>query len=260
MLVNNNSQGQSEQTATLGTLTEGRPDADASDNTQTADGIETGAAGAEGQADRPARPAAIPAEFWDEEKGLKADEFGKAFADLNASFSDLKAQADERAVDTPADVAGYEVDVAALGLPAGTEIDSNDPVLKAARELALERKFTKAEFQSLVGFEVKRQLAERSEFDRRLTEERQKLGADAGKRIDAVANSLVGRLGEKGRALLPLMATAAAVEALETLLRQSGTSFNQGGRAEDDPHKIEGYENMTFRQRMAAIEARKARS
>jgi hypothetical protein len=56
------------------------------------------------------------------------------------------------------------------------------------------------------------------------------------------------------------MATAAAVEALETLLRQSGTSFNQGGRAEDDPHKIEGYENMSFRQRMAAIEARKARS
>jgi hypothetical protein len=260
MLVNNNSQWQSAQTAPLGAPTEGQSDAEASDNTETTEGSETAVSGGVDQGDRPARPDSIPAEFWDEEKGFKADEFGKAFADLNASFTDLKALADERAADTPADVGGYEVDVSALGLPEGTEIDLNDPVLKAARELALDRKFTKAEFQSLVGFEVKRQLAERSEFDRRLHEERQKLGADAGKRIDAVANSLVGRLGEKGRALLPLMATAAAVEALETLLRQSGTSFNQSGRAEDDPHKIEGYENMTFRQRMAAIEARKARS
>lgn len=260
MLVNNNSQGQNGQSAPLVTPTEGQPDGGASDNEQTAADAADDAGTDETPAERPARPDSIPAEFWDDEKGLKADEFGKAFAELTTSFTDLKTKAEERAADTPAVATGYSVDVAALNLPEGTEIDENDPALKAARELAFEKKFTKAEFQSLVGFEVQRQIAERTAYNNRLTEERTKLGADAAKRIDAVANSLVGRLGEKGRALLPLMATAAAVEAFETLLRQSGTSFNQSGRTETNPHEIEGYESMTFRQRMAAIEARKARS
>jgi len=256
MLVNNNSQGQNEQSAPLGTPTEGQLDADASLKDQGATGTDTG----EIKAERPARPESVPAEFWDDEKGLRADEFGKAFAELTTSFADLKTKVEQRAADTPTEAKGYEIDVAALGLPEGVEIDQNDPALKAARDLAFEKKFTKAEFQSLVGFEVQRQIAERTAYNNRLTEERAKLGADAAKRIDAVAFSLVGRLGEKGRALLPLMATAAAVEAFETLLRQSGTSFNQSGRTEPDPHEIEGYETMTFRQKMAAIDARKARS
>lgn len=260
MLLTNNNQEQNGQSAPLGTPTEGQPDADASAKDQTAAGVEGDADGVETQVERRARPDSVPAEFWDDEKGLKADEFGKAFAELTTSFTDLKTKADERASDTPTEAAGYAVDVAALELPEGVELDENDPALKAARELAFEKKFTKTEFQSLIGFEVQRQIAERTAYNNRLAEERAKLGADAARRIDAVTNSLVGRLGEKGRALLPLMATAAAVEAFETLLRQSGTSFNQSGRTETDPHEIEGYENMTFRQRMAAIEARRARS
>lgn len=260
MLVNNNNQGQNGQSAPLGTPTVGQPDEAASANDLITAGAEDNAGAVDPVIERPARPESIPAEFWDDENGLKADEFGKAFADLTATLTDLKSKAEERAVDTPSEVGGYAVDVAALALPEGVELDENDPTLKAARELAFEKKFTKAEFQSLVGFEVKRQIAERAVYNNRLSEERAKLGADAGKRIDAVANSLVGRLGEKGRALLPLMATAAAVEGFEALLRQSGTSFSQSGRTQTDPHEIEGYDTMTFRQRMAAIEARKARS
>lgn len=260
MLVNNNSQGQNGQSAPLVTATEEPPVADTSANEQTATGGADDTGVVEAQAERPARPETIPAEFWDDESGLKADEFGKAFAELTTSLTDLKAKAEERAADTPAEATGYAVDVAALNLPEGVEIDENDPALKAARELAFEKKFTKDEFQSLVGFEVKRQIAEQAAYNGRLAEERSKLGADAVKRIDAVANSIVGRLGEKGRALLPLMATAAAVESFEALLRQSGTSFNQSGRTEADVHEIDGYESMNFRQRMAAIEARKARS
>ncbi|MCM5558486.1 hypothetical protein [Pleomorphomonas sp. JP5] len=258
--MNNNNQGQNGQTAPLGTPTEGQPDAAASADDQITADAEGNAGATDPVSELPTRPETIPAEFWDDENGLKADEFGKAFADLTATLTDLKAKAEERATDTPAEAGGYVVDVAALGLPDGVELDENDPALKAARELAFEKKFTKAEFQSLVGFEVQRQIAERTAYNNRLSEERAKLGDNAGKRIDAVTNSLVGRLGEKGRALLPLMATAAAVEAFETLLRQSGTSFNNSGRTETDPHEIEGYETMTFRQRMAAIESRKARS
>ena len=98
-----------------------------------------------------------------------------------------------------------------------------------------------------------------------MTEEREKLGGRGVERIKAVTTWLDAKLGaESAASLHSMMFTAKQIEAFERLMQlnrgdvpgKPGASREGAGAST----QIEGYDKMTFRQRMAAIEARKARN
>jgi hypothetical protein len=214
--------------------------------------------------EKPARPDYIPESFWDADKGFKADDFNALIA--------FKAERDANAAQVPADPNGYKVALPqdfklpeGVQLPEGQEfaIDENDPRVSAAREFAHSTNMSQADFEGLLAFGAQVDLQEQSRLTEALGEQRKLLGGKATERVNAVTAWLGAKIGgELAGAIAPMLFTAKQVEAFEAVMRlnRGAVSGNPGGGRDGGggSTQIDGYENMTFRQRMAAIDALKA--
>lgn len=219
--------------------------------------------GGDGGAQKPVRPDWLPETMWDTDSGFRK-------ADFDALVS-LKAESDSRAASTPEAADKYEVKLpASFKLPEGFElpqgekiIDDKDPRVAAAKDWALARKLTQPEFEELLAFGAQMDIAERQRLNAGVAAEREKLGGRAKERVGAVTTWLDAKLGaDFGQSLHSMMFTARQVEAFERLMQiMKGDVPGRPGAGREggkDPSKIEGYENMSFRQKMAAIDAAKA--
>lgn len=216
-----------------------------------------------GQVEKPVRPDWLPESIWDADKGFRKDQFDSLVA--------LKAETDSRAATLPTAADKYEVKLPAdFKLPDGVElpqgekvIDEKDPRVQAAREYAFKNKMSQADFESLLAFGANMDMAERSRLKDAVTAERDKLGGRAVDRIKAVTTWLDAKLGaETAASLHAMMFTSKQIEAFERLMQLNrGDVPGRPGASREGTGastQIEGYEKMTFRQRMAAIDARKA--
>lgn len=207
------------------------------------------------------RPDFIPENWWDAEKGFKGDDFNALVArdaERTAELASVPEAADKYEARLPESFKLPE----GVVLPDGQEMALNpdDPRIPAAREFAFAHKIPQAGFEQLLEMGVQMDFAEQVKLDAGLKEQVEKLGSRGKERVAAVTNWLGAKLGgAAANALAPMLYTAAQVEAFEALMRMNrGVVPGSPGAGRDgtgDPSKIDGYETMTFRQRMAAIDA-----
>ncbi|MBX5001883.1 hypothetical protein HJB72_28585 [Rhizobium lentis] len=228
-------------------------------------GAGAGAAGGEGgggAAEKPVRPDYLPESLWDAETGFKADYFNELAA--------TKAERDTLLANVPEKPDGYTVSLPQdFQLPEGFEvpdgesiIDEADPRVAAAREFAHSAQLTQEQFESLIAIGVQADIAEKTSIKEALTQQREELGARATERVNAVTTWLGAKIGgDLAAALAPMLYTAKQVQAFEKLmlLNRGAVPGNPGGGRDGlgGDTKIEGYDKMNFRQRMAAIDRAK---
>lgn len=217
--------------------------------------------GADGGAQKPERPDYIPENWWDADKGFKSEDFDALVA--------FKAESDSKAALVPEKPEGYAVGLPkdfklpeGFELPEGQEaaIDENDPRVGISREFAHKSGFTQGQFEELIAIGVQMDFEEQSRLSGLLQEQADKLGTNGKARISAVTTWLGAKLGgEHAQALAPMLYTAKQVEAFERLmqLNRGGVPGSPGAGRDGvgGSNKIEGYDKMNFRQRMAAIDA-----
>ncbi|MBB3313640.1 hypothetical protein FHT78_005434 [Rhizobium sp. BK196] len=212
--------------------------------------------GGEGGGDKPARPDYIPENFWDPDKGFKADDFNAlvAFkAEHDANAAQVPEKADGYVVALPKDFQlpeGYE-------LPEGQEspIDENDPRIGAAREYAHANGFSQAQFEGLIALGAQMDIAETTALKEAATKQRAALGDKADQRINAVTTWLGAKLGgEFAQALAPMMFTAKQIQAFEAIMRlnRSGVPGNPGAGRDGGKQELSDaeYEKMSPAERI----------
>lgn len=219
------------------------------------------AAAGSGETQKPERPDYIPENFWDAEKGFKSDDFNALLA--------FKAEHDANLAQVPETKDGYRVSLPAdfklpdgIKLPEGQEIsiDESDPRIAFARDFAHSRNMSQTDFEQMLALGVQMDVAQHQSIQQELAKQAEQLGPKGKERVSAVTTWLGAKIGgELAGALAPMLFTAKQVEAFEAVMRlnrgQVPGNPGSGRDAAGDSQKIQGFEKMTFRQRMAAIDA-----
>jgi hypothetical protein len=165
----------------------------------------------------------------------------------------------------PADPAGYKAELPSdFKAPEGVEYKINEaaPEFARAREWAHRHHVSQEAFSDLLGLYAGLQMGEATTLQ---AAQRAELGAAGPERIDALQTWFKGTLGDKDAATLSgVLWTADIVSAFEKLMgraMRSGTNFSAAHRdhGEPDDGRIPGFDQMSFVQRMAAIDAYNAR-
>jgi hypothetical protein len=128
--------------------------------------------------------------------------------------------------------------------PAGVrfEFDAQDPALARARDIALKRGIDQETFSDMLGVYAATKIGEQERSAALIQANRDKLGAAADNRINAIDTWLKARVGDKAKpmiAALKAFPVVETVEAFEGIMRaftnQGGANFTQSGRSESQP-------------------------
>jgi len=253
------------------------------------------ASGGGGGGGPPPRPDWAPEKFWDAAKGeLRTQDLAKAHGELEQKLGKgrdgLKAEIEaERLKGRPAKPEDYAIKVPEKGAPAGLVlldkppaadfkpedgkryfvVDPKDPLLAFWRGHAHQVGLSNDDFMkgvmTFAEAQAARQPSEEAIKAFR-TAEWQKLGDHGEARAQHAWGRLVGIVGEeKAKALEASIDSAAAIEALETILEKAGEpKFSPGatgaapaGATEEDARKImrepDYWQNPAKQQQVAAI-------
>lgn len=225
-----------------------------------------GAQGDGSQAQKPTRPEWLPESHWDPEGAAIRPEFGEHYNEL-ATFRQAETDRLAKVPKTPAE---YKLDLSPdLQLPDGVTredlaIDEKNPRLQAFREKLHARKADPELANELYGLYVQEQAEQVAVINKRVAEEQQKLGGNFGERVAALGTFFEGRVGKEGAAaVMKGIFTADQVKALEQIAAQFSNQGAakipaKGAEPNEDPGKIEGWATMTFEEKRAHQNARKA--
>ncbi|NTG61836.1 hypothetical protein G6L45_16270 [Agrobacterium rhizogenes] len=206
----------------------------------------------------------MPESLWDGEKGFKAQDFDELVA--------FKAERISAEASRPESADAYEVKLPEtfklpdhIQLEDGQQIvNPDDPRVIELRKIAHGKGWSQQDFQDVLALGVSMDIAADEQRVTSLKAEADKLGSRSKERIEAVTSWVDAKLGkELGTELKGMLFTAKQVQAFERLMslyRGDVPGTPGAGREQPDPSKIEGFENMSFRQKMAAIEARNTRT
>lgn len=214
---------------------------------------------------KPERPEWLPESLWDAEKGFKKQDFDDLVA-----FKAERTSAEASRPETPD---AYEAKLPeGFKLPDGIQVEegqsiinADDPRIAELRKVAHAKGWSQQDFEDVLAMGIQMDIAADSKRTELLEAERAKLGSRAKDRVQAVASWVDAKLGPKlGNSLKQMMFTAEQIEAFERLMslnrRDVPGTPGASREARDGSGQIEGYENMTFRQKMLAIDQLKARN
>ena len=225
-----------------------------------------GAQGAGSTPEKAKRPDWAPEAYWDPNGATFKPEFGEHYNEL-ATFRQAETDRLAKLPKTPAE---YDLSLPEdLQLPDGVKredfvLDANAPEAKAFREIVHGEKVSPDAAKKMLGLLAKRDAEQVTRVNKRVAEEQAQLGAQFGERVAAVGQFLEGRVGKQSAdALMSGLFTAAQVKAMEALATQFSAQGatkipGKGAEPHQDPNKIEGWDKMTFEEKRAHQNARRA--
>jgi len=181
------------------------------------------------------RPDHIPEKFWDAETGApRIDELAKSYVELERMAGELKRQVGakkeewareleaERLSARPEKPDAYEPELPEE-LAGKVELADDHPLMSWWREFAWEHGLDHEAFNAGLQQFVRWQVDSTEAQAQALEEELGKLGEHGTQRVQHVEGWMRARIGEEAVAALePLLASAAAIEALEKLMESVG--------------------------------------
>lgn len=185
--------------------------------------------GAEGVGGEP-RPAWCPEKFYDPDIGVRAEELGKAYNELEGR---MRTKTDELREEILGEIKGQAPEKYELKLPEdlnvpeniNIDLDENDPLLAWFNDFARERGLTQDEYNEAIRVYIETEVAALPDVNAEI----QKLGANGQDRLQAVSASLKELLSDEEAKLLDgMMTSAAGVGVLEKLLKISGPEDFEG--------------------------------
>lgn len=179
-----------------------------------------GGTGGDGGGQPPVRPEFIPEDWWDADKGFKAEDFNALIArdaERASELAQVPESADKYQAKLPHD----------FKLPDGVKvadgeslIDENDPRIAVAREFAHANGFNQAQFEGLIAMGVNLDLAEQTRLTEAVNAQIEALGPKGKERVGAVKSWVSSKLpAEQAEAILATLYTKTQVEAFEALMR-----------------------------------------
>lgn len=224
---------------------------------QVSSGSEEQRAASQSATDKPSRPDWLGEQFWDADKGeIKGADLKTAFDELTA----FKAGEDSRRAAAPEKPDGYE-----LKLPDGLdfgegvtfELNADDPMFAFGRSVAHDLGLDQAGFEKLVGSYAKMQVAQAKADQAVFAQQLEQLGPKAADRQKAVETWVNAKLGPDAAVLFGgITKFKAGIETFEKVMRLAsgggGPGFTQGGRETAGKDKIDGWDDMSPAQKMAA--------
>ncbi len=189
-------------------------------------------------ANRPEMPDGLPESFWDAEAGqVKTDDLIKSYSELNT----FKSEYDSRFANRPESPDAYEI-----RLPEDIELSDeqkaqfdlselkDNPLMKSVLKIVHDAGGDQSTLDALMGEVIKDEMAYQqaatAEVEKHAKEEKAKLGQNADARIEAINAFLTGNLSEEQvEALSAVGTSAAAIEALETLISKISDAAPKGG-------------------------------
>lgn len=212
--------------------------------------------GADKPAEKAARPDWLPEQFWD------ADGAAIKGADLKSHLDDLvafKAGEDSRRAAVPEKPDSYELKLPAdLKFAEGEsfELNPDDPMVAFGREVAHAAGLDQAGFEKLVGLYAQREIAQAKANQQAFAQQLEALGPKGADRQKAMTNWIGAKLGPDAVVLFDhLLKFKVGVETLERIQRMTGgggAPFTQAGRDVAGKDKIDGWDDMSPAQKMAA--------
>lgn len=210
------------------------------------------------------RPEGISDEFWDDKTN------SVKFADLTGRLNELaafKAEQDSRLLTVPEKPEGYEIKLPAdfktpegFALPEGQQvgINADDPRIQEARAYVHAMNGTQADFENLVAMGVRADIQERVSFEKAQKAEVEKLGTRGVERVTAMKTWLDARGLQSISRVIFAAEQVEAVEKLMSAFRNDVSGKPGAGRDGKLSGRIEGYDQMNTRQKLAAaLNARK---
>jgi len=205
-----------------------------------------------------ARPEYIPEAHWDPATSAPKETFGQYVRDHVA----FKAAQDSRKLTLPTKPEDYKFGLSPdFKPPQGLEfkLDEKDPMVGQYRQFALDHGLDQAAFTKGLDLIAAVRVGEAQHFATAKADQLAKLGVNAPARITAITQWLAAMAGDKAAAMIKVLEMApmaSTVEAFETIMQKATSQgmapFNGGGRTQNDPTVIAGYEGMTFEQRRHA--------
>lgn len=168
----------------------------------------------------PVRPEGLPDSFWDAATGVKTPE-------VLARLTELETADASRRAELPADAAGYKLEPAEPIIDPVSKLpvtfNADDPLAKGALAWAHENGVSQPAVSKLLSLFAQSEMAGMAATTARVNAEIEKLGAGSDARFAAVNAGLVQHAGAEGaKALMASLGSAAAVEALEKVLKATG--------------------------------------
>lgn len=190
------------------------------------DGITGGAEGVGGDP----RPAWCPEKFYDPDIGVRQEELGKAYNELEGR---IRAKTEDLREEVLADIRGNAPEKYELTLPEDLnvpenikiDLDETDPLLQWFNGFAKEQGLSQEQYNEAVKVYIETEIAALPDVNAEI----QKLGSNGQDRLQAVSHGLKDILSESEARLLDSMMTSAeGVGVLEKLLRISGPEDFEG--------------------------------
>lgn len=200
----------------------------------------------------------MPEQFWADGKVKEAE-----LSDHLKSLEEAKAALEAQKAGVPEKPDDYKLALPKdFELPKGIELNDKDPLFIAARDTAHKLGLSQDAFSQLIATQAGVVAAQVAAEKAQYAAEMKSLGENAVSMVQGYVKEVQAVFGEDdGALLIGTMRDAASVKAVGRILEKirGVTPFNASGRnGGSEPGKIEGYENMNFRQRMAAADALRA--
>jgi len=180
------------------------------------------------------RPEGVPDSFWDKDKGeLKTADWAKSYEELRQA----KAEIDARKAQIPAQADLYKPELPKdLKIPEGMgEVNPDDPLYLAVRQMAHEEGWTQGQFTRAIGEYAKIEAAKHEALQAAVKQRDEALGANGAQRVDALNKRFVAAFGEDvGKQFSQTLFTPAIItgfeKVFEALSRQGVQKFSAIGR------------------------------
>ena len=218
------------------------------------------------------RPEWLPEQHWDAATNTFGADFGKHYQEM----ATRDAAAQERQAKVPAAATDYQAVVPEdLQLPEGmsremVKIDTENPLFKKVQDMAFRAGMSQDDFNEMMGAYVQDKLssagagseAQKAQMDAYLGDQMKALGPNANTRIAAARKTVEGL--KFGKAISEALDFSAdqilGLEEIASLITNQGAAAvtPQPNAAQSDPKRIEGYDNMSFEEKVLTQRARRA--
>ena len=205
------------------------------------------------------KPDWIDESYFNPETGIKFDELGSKFKELNEFKSKFEQEAEKRKAEMPASAKEYGFAPKDYKAPEGYKVEENSPMWALLQETAYEKGLTKSEYASMATKFIEASNAHQKAWadgvQAQKAELLKQLGPDSAEQINSLKTWFKATAGDEAVAsqLSETLWTPGIVrfwqQVQKEITSQGAGRFSGLGRDGTGGGEIEGWDKMTFEQR-----------